>query len=152
MSGCGDDDPDDEGREAAGSNTESVSRRAERRKKENQGENNFQQRKKMETALVFSKILILASSATEGIHKITGQFHCPRSRSNRSPPIMSSIDSKVPMAETPRLFLPHLPPPAAAGIRDIAEFVPRVNLLLRHTSHREKFAPSRFEDLRELGH
>jgi hypothetical protein len=151
MSGCGDDDPDDEGREAAGSNTESVSRRAERRKKENKGGNNFQQRK-METALVFSKILILASSATEGIHKITGQFHCPRSRSNRSPPIMSSIDSKVPMAETPRLFLPHLPPPAAAGIRDIAEFVPRVNLLLRHTSHREKFAPSRFEDLRKVGH
>jgi len=56
------------------------------------------------------------------------------------------------MAETPRLFLPHLPPPAAAGIRDIAEFVPRVNLLLRHTSHREKFAPSRFEDLRKVGH
>ncbi len=56
MSGCGDDDPDDEGREAAGSNTESVSRPAERRKKENKGENNFQQRKKMETALVFSKL------------------------------------------------------------------------------------------------
>jgi hypothetical protein len=70
MSGCGDDDPDDEGREAAGSNTESVSRRAERRKKENKGENNFQQRKKIETALVFSKNLILASSATEGIHDI----------------------------------------------------------------------------------
>jgi hypothetical protein len=29
MSGCGDDNPDDEGREAAGSNTEIVSRRAD---------------------------------------------------------------------------------------------------------------------------
>ena len=48
--------------------------------------------------------------------------------------------------------LPHLPPPAPAGIRDIAEFVPRVNLLHRHTSRREKPASPLFENLREVGH